>query len=114
MTCPDPETFAQLAEGRLPEFSREALLEHLASCDSCRAAALLVVPEKRATERRVVKRRSGFAWAPWAAAAVALLAFGIVWKKLPRREASRSPEVSKVKTPEPEPAPLPKPETPKP
>ena len=35
--CPDQESVAALAEGKLGEKEREALLEHIAVCESCSA-----------------------------------------------------------------------------
>ncbi|KAF0246424.1 MAG: hypothetical protein FD180_688 [Planctomycetota bacterium] len=90
MTCPDPETIAQHVEGSLPEFGREALMEHLGSCDACREAVLLLSVETRASERHIPLRRKGFTWGGWIAAAAVLAACGLVWKSLPPRKPAPS------------------------
>lgn len=105
MSCPDPETIAQWAEGRLPDFGREALLEHLSGCDACRELVLAVAPERRATERRIPMRRKGFSWGGWVAAAAVLTAAAVVWKNLPAKApATRSGETKLTQVFEPKPA----------
>lgn len=90
MSCPDPETVAQWVEGRLPEFGREAFLEHLSSCEACREAALVLAPERRATERHIPLKRKGFAWGGWATAAASVVAAVLVLKTVrDRREVPR-------------------------
>ncbi|MEK7467872.1 MAG: zf-HC2 domain-containing protein [Planctomycetota bacterium] len=102
MACPDPETMAQYVEGSLPEFGREALLEHLGGCDGCREMVLVLTVEKRATERRIPLRRKRFAWGGWVAAAAVLATAFVVWKALPARQPSRVPGESQLtKAPDP-------------
>lgn len=43
--CPDPEILAAMAENRLPETERLAVLEHLDRCPACRDAWLLAASE---------------------------------------------------------------------
>ncbi len=129
MTCPDPELLAALTEQRLGAAEREALLDHAAGCDDCRHALLVVGGERRARATARVRRVSR-SWAPWLAAAaavvlsiVALVVFGgrsiqgpsVVQRDVPPEPPApepKAPEVPPVPEPEPSKAPEKKPEPP--
>ncbi len=91
LTCPDDQTLAALADGRLPESERSAVLGHLDRCDACTQslaalAALMEAPPvvaprdvvARAVKPRLVvrpvRRLAGIA-----AAAAAVLVAVTVW-----------------------------------
>lgn len=81
-SCPDPETVASFAEGRLPKSEQPAFFEHLRGCDACLAALTraneaihedaVAVPSTQASP--------AVPWAWWAAAAAAaVLVLSIGW-----------------------------------
>ena len=109
--CPDPETLALAAEGRLEPAERDALLEHAADCALCRRhLAITSLPE--AAQGRVLS----IVWSVAAAALVAVAVwFAVKRPQAPRPEEARreEPKVEEPRRDEPKPEP-PKPEEPRP
>jgi tetratricopeptide (TPR) repeat protein len=86
VTCPDPETLAALAEGRLSRQEMATMAEHIANCKDC-IAALEALNETIAT-RPAVQLRSHRAWWLAAAAAVVIGVIAIGVYRTAFREAS--------------------------
>src|SRR5436853_7800219 len=105
MACPNTELLAALAEGRLTPVERDALLEHLASCDDCRQTLLVLGSLNPAARIRPVPRR----WIPWAAAAaivtVTVIGFFLIETDSNLKTAARVLPKKEEVRPEPVPAP---------
>ena len=74
--CPDRNLLAGWAEGRLLEEEREIVEGHMADCAGCRAAAVGAYPPAPSSPRIPLRRL-----VPAAAAAILLLAVGILWPR---------------------------------
>lgn len=123
MACPGTEVLAKMAEGKLPASERERVLEHLADCDACRQAAVVLAGADRATTRHISRPANGFPWAAALTIAASLVAGFLAWRTFGGQSPSRPTSVEKPveedvagtrEIPKTEPKPLPDPVRPEP
>jgi hypothetical protein len=91
-SCPDPETLAEMAEGRLPASTRSHLVGHLARCPDCHevlAESARFVEQRRLRKRVLGLSRPRLAAALTGLAAAAAVVFAVI--RVPDRERQALP-----------------------
>ncbi|HEX6160609.1 MAG TPA: zf-HC2 domain-containing protein, partial [Thermoanaerobaculia bacterium] len=85
--CNSSEVLGAFAEGRLGVEERKAVIAHLDTCEACRAEVALLadfVDDGAVASRRALTPR----WTAAAAAILLLIGAAVLWRVLPRRDAS--------------------------
>jgi hypothetical protein len=87
LACPDAETIAALAEGRIGGAGLDSLLVHVESCRNCMDAIAAANETFVEEAGRFGKRRTTNWWLA-AAAAIALVSIPVIWNRLGDRNPS--------------------------
>ncbi|MBI2921484.1 MAG: zf-HC2 domain-containing protein [Planctomycetes bacterium] len=123
MACPGLEVLAKMAEGKLPAAERERVLEHLADCDACRQAAVVLAGTDRTTTRHISRPTNGFPWAAAVTIAASLVVGILAWRtfggappepRTPREKPAEEGVAGTREIPKTDPKPLPDPVRPEP